>query len=48
LEECFGNTDKLVVIDGGDKKKSNTYLVPKSKGNLYGDNEVCFNISKTL
>jgi hypothetical protein len=47
LEECIGNTDKLVVIDG-DKKKSNTYLVPKSKGNLYGGNEVCFNISKTL
>jgi hypothetical protein len=39
--------DKLVVIDGEDKKE-HAYLIPKSKINLYGDNEVYFNISKTL
>jgi len=39
--------DKLVVIDGEDKKE-HAYLIPKSKVNLYGDNEVYFNISKTL
>jgi hypothetical protein len=39
--------DKLVVIDGEDKKE-HAYLIPKSKVNLYGDNEVYFNISITL
>jgi hypothetical protein len=39
--------DKLIVIDGEDKKE-HAYLIPKSKVNLYGDNAVYFNISKTL
>jgi hypothetical protein len=28
-------------------KKEHAYSIPKSKVNLYGDNEVYFNISKT-
>ena len=39
--------DKLVVI-GGEDKKEHAYLIPKSKVNLYGDNEVYFNISKNF
>jgi len=39
--------DKLVVIDGEDKKEQ-AYLIPKPKVSLYGDNEVYFNTSKTL
>ena len=39
--------DKLVVIDREDKKE-HVFLIPTSKVNLYGDNEVYFNISKTL
>jgi hypothetical protein len=41
------NRDKLVIIDGEDKKE-HEYLIPKSKVNLYGDTEVYFDISKTL
>ena len=39
--------DKLVIIDGEDKKE-HAYSIPKSKVNLYGDNEVYFNIPKTI
>ena len=35
--------DKLVIIDG-ELKKEHEYLIPKTKVNRYGDNEVYFNI----
>ena len=35
--------DKLVIIDG-ENKKEHEYLIPKTKVNRYGDNEVYFNI----
>ena len=38
--------DKLVIIDGENKKKRE-YLIPKSKVDRYGDNEVYFNISES-
>lgn len=37
--------DKLVIIDG-ENKKEHEYLIPKTKVNHYGDNEVYFNISE--
>jgi hypothetical protein len=38
--------DKLVIIDGEDKKERE-YLIPKSKVDRYGDNEVYINISES-
>jgi hypothetical protein len=38
--------DNLVVIDG-ENKKEREYLIPKSKVDRYGDNEVYFNISES-
>jgi hypothetical protein len=35
--------DKLIIIDG-ENKKEYEYLIPKTKVNRYGDNEVYFNI----
>jgi hypothetical protein len=35
--------DKLIIIDG-ENKKEHEYLIPKTKVNRYGDNEVYFNI----
>ena len=37
--------DKLVIIDG-ENKKEHEYLIPKTKVNRYGDNEVYFNLSE--
>ena len=37
--------DKLVVIDG-ENKKEHEYLIPKTKINRYGDNQVYFDIPK--
>ena len=37
--------DKLVVIDGEDKKE-HEYLIPKTKVHHYGENHVYFNISE--
>jgi hypothetical protein len=36
--------DKLIIIDG-ENKKEHEYLIPKTKVNRYGDNEVYFNLS---
>jgi hypothetical protein len=38
--------DNLIVIDGKNKKERE-YLIPKSKVDRYGDNEVYFNISES-
>jgi hypothetical protein len=35
--------DKLVIIDG-ENKKEHVYLIPKTKVDQYGDNQVYFNI----
>jgi hypothetical protein len=37
--------DKLVIIDG-ENKKEHVYLIPKTKIDRYGDNQVYFNISE--
>jgi hypothetical protein len=37
--------DKLVIIDG-ENKKEHEYLIPKTKINRYGDNQVYFDITK--
>jgi hypothetical protein len=37
--------DNLVIIDG-ENKKEHEYLIPKTKVNRYGDNEVYFNLSE--
>jgi hypothetical protein len=37
--------DKLVIIDG-DNKKEHEYLIPKTKVDRYGDNEVYLDISE--
>jgi hypothetical protein len=37
--------DKLVIIDG-ENKKEHEYLIPKTKINRYGDNQVYFDIPK--
>ena len=37
--------DKLVIIDG-ENKKEHEYLIPKTKVDRYGDNEVYFNLSE--
>ena len=37
--------DKLVIIDG-ENKKDHEYLIPKTKVDRYGDNEVYFNLSE--
>ena len=37
--------DNLVIIDG-ENKKEREYLIPKSRVDRYGDNEVYFNISE--
>jgi hypothetical protein len=37
--------DKLVVIDGEDKKE-HEYLIPKTKVHRYGDKRVYFNLSE--
>ena len=39
--------DELVIIDG-ENKKEHEYLIPKTKLNHYGDNEVYFNISAEI
>jgi len=39
--------DKLVIIDG-ENKKEHEYLIPKTKLNHNGDNEVYFNISAEI
>jgi hypothetical protein len=36
--------DKLIIIDG-ENKKEHEYLIPKTKVDRYGDNEVYFNLS---
>lgn len=38
--------DKIVVIDG-EIKKEHEYLIPKTKVDHYGDNEVYLNISES-
>jgi hypothetical protein len=38
--------DKLVIIEG-ENKKEHEYLIPKTKIDRYGDNQVYFNISLT-
>lgn len=37
--------DELVIIDG-ENKKEREYLIPKTKVDRYGDNEVYFNLSE--
>ena len=37
--------DKLVVIDG-ENKKEHVYLIPKTKVDRYGDNQVYLNMSE--
>ena len=37
--------DKLVIIDGEDKKE-HEYLIPKSRVDRFGDNQVYFNIAE--
>ncbi len=37
--------DNLIIIDGKNKKE-HEYLIPKTKVNRYGDNEVYFNLSE--
>jgi hypothetical protein len=37
--------DKLVIIDG-ENKKEHEYLIPKTKVNRYGDNQVYFDLSE--
>jgi hypothetical protein len=38
--------DNLVIIDG-ENKKEREYLIPKSRGERYGEKEVYFNISES-
>ena len=38
--------DKLVIING-DNKKEHEYLIPKTKVDRYGDNEVYLDISES-
>jgi hypothetical protein len=38
--------DKIVIIDG-EHKKEHEYLIPKTKVDRYGDNEVYLDISDT-
>jgi hypothetical protein len=37
--------DKLVIIDG-ENKKEHVYLIPKTKVDRYGDNQVYLNITE--
>ena len=37
--------DNLIIIDG-ENKKEHEYLIPKTKVNRYGANEVYFNLSE--
>ena len=39
--------DNLIIIDG-ENKKEHEYLIPKTKVNRYGANEVYFNDQKNL
>jgi hypothetical protein len=44
LEEFSEYKDKLVIIDGEDRKE-HEYLIPKSKVDRYGDKQIYLNIS---
>ena len=39
--------DKLVIIDG-ENKKEHVYLIPKTKVDHYGDNQVYFDIPENV
>jgi hypothetical protein len=44
-QQWIESKEKLVIIDG-ENKKEHEYLIPNTKVNHYGDNEVYFNISE--